>query len=80
MGDVFSAENGWRIGADPDYLRDHFAAAALPAVIQSCAGDPWAADYGSVEAMFASVEAMFASKAYSIADAMIEARKPKADA
>jgi len=48
-------------------LRDWFAGHALIGIINACAMD--------TRARGEATEAMFARKAYSIADAMIEARK-----
>ena len=52
-------------------LRDHFAAAAIPAVITTCAGDTDARTSGDVEGYFAR-------KAYAVADALLAARKAPA--
>ena len=50
-------------------LRDWFAAQALPAIIQVCAGDT----RGDGE----TIAQLFARKSYGIADAMLEARALK---
>ena len=50
-------------------LRDYFAGQALAGVIRTCAGDNWKASGHS------SIEAYFAFKSYTIANAMLSARK-----
>lgn len=61
-GNVFPTPEGYYGGAR---MRDYFAAAALPGVIQSCGRDTM----NGVQP-----EQYFAQKAYAIADAMIEMR------
>lgn len=46
-------------------MRDYFAAAALPAIIQTCANDT---------PLWGTIAQMFARRAYEVADAMLEAR------
>lgn len=46
-------------------MRDYFAAAALPAIIQTCANDT---------PLGGTIAQMFARRAYEVADAMLEAR------